>query len=522
MKSRNGNKNKDENEYGNGDKNVDENKDGNENGNVYLIAGAGIAGLYTAYNINKHFPDAKICILEASSHIGGRLSTLDYDGIQVDSGGARFNNKQHRILNLIKILQLNHKQIPITNDATYIAVKPKYNSKNIKSHNSHNSLENTFPSMDIFIKDMQKIILDNKISRNELINTTILDLSHKYYSKVYPDIKEYLISINPYYSELAILNALEGINLFTNEFSNTKQYYILNGGLQQITDTLYKYLKNKPHITILTNTPLTRITELKNNTNKTNNNNNNNYTYKIESETDDNIRIFRTKNIILALPQPALLKIKFLTSNKNVYNMLNSIKTEPLYRIFARYPTSSTTTSNTSSNTSSKQSVWFDKLPKIITNLPIKYIIPINTEKGIIMISYTDSKFAKYWMNKVANGTFETSLNKQLKLLFPDKYIPKAKWFKHCPWDIGAGYWKPGIDRNEILHKIIKPLSNNNIYICGENYSSHQAWVEGALETSDMVLHKLGIKPHNTIIKHTTTKHTTTKHTTTKNMSNIK
>ena len=105
------------------DKNENENE--NENCYDYLIAGAGIAGLYTAYNINKHFPDAKICILEASTHIGGRLHTLDYDGIKVDSGGARFNTKQHRILNLIKILQLNHKKIPISNNTTYISVKPQ-------------------------------------------------------------------------------------------------------------------------------------------------------------------------------------------------------------------------------------------------------------------------------------------------------------------------------------------------------------------------------------------------------------
>ena len=32
---------------------------------------------------------------------------------------------------------------------------------------------------------------------------------------------------------------------------------------------------------------------------------------------------------------------------------------------------------------------------------------------------------------------------------------------------------------------------HKNLYICGENYSSHQAWVEGALETSDMVLDKI-------------------------------
>ena len=106
MKSKNGNgnENKDENKDENGNEIGDGNGNGNGIDNVYLIAGAGIAGLYTAYNINKHFPDAKICILEASPHIGGRLNTLDYDGIQVDSGGARFNNKQHRILNLIKMI----------------------------------------------------------------------------------------------------------------------------------------------------------------------------------------------------------------------------------------------------------------------------------------------------------------------------------------------------------------------------------------------------------------------------------
>ena len=59
--------------------------------------------------------------------------------------------------------------------------------------------------------------------------------------------------------------------------------------------------------------------------------------------------------------------------------------------------------------------VWFDDMGKIVTNLPIKYIIPINYEKGVIMISYTDSKFAKYWFKKVADDTFEATLNKQLQ-----------------------------------------------------------------------------------------------------------
>ena len=86
-------------------------------------------------------------------------------------------------------------------------------------------------------------------------------------------------------------------------------------------------------------------------------------------------------------------------------------------------------------------------MEKISTNLPIKYIIPINYEKGVIMISYTDSKFANYWTKQVIDNTFETTLTKQLTQLFPNKTIPKAKWYKHCPCVSGAGYWKKGYDR---------------------------------------------------------------------------
>jgi predicted heme/steroid binding protein len=165
---------------------------------------------------------------------------------------------------------------------------------------------------------------------------------------------------------------------------------------------------------------------------------------------------------------------------------INSIETEPLYRIYARYPLNPKT-----------GKVWFDGFEKISTNLPIKYIIPISSEKGLIMISYTDSKFAKYWLNKVIDDTFEKTLNKQLKQLFPEAEIPKAKWYKHCYWEMGAGYWKPHSDRKKIIPQMIQPIEEENLYICGENYSSHQAWCEGSLETSELVLEKLSSIENN-------------------------
>ena len=216
----------------------------------YLIAGAGIAGLYTAYHLHKHNPTARICILEASNEIGGRLHTIHYDGTIFDAGGARFNNEQKRILALINELGLTSKKIPITSDITYIPVKPKYDP----------ILETVFPTVNDFILDIQKIIRQNKISYEDLVNTTLADFALIHYGKKYPTIKEYLISIYPYYAELAILNAIEGINLFTNEFSTKVQYYILIGGLQQLAITIHNHLKKQSTIDIHMNSPLETIT----------------------------------------------------------------------------------------------------------------------------------------------------------------------------------------------------------------------------------------------------------------------
>ena len=449
----------------------------------YLIVGAGISGLYTAYRLCKKYPQAKICILEATSYIGGRLHSIKYDGLIMDGGGARFNTDQKRIISLIKEVGLWNKIIPISSDTTY---KPMTDSSDTKDDTIlSNTLSNTFPTIDDFIVFMKKYIKEKQINRDALINSTILDFSVEHFSKDYPTIKQYLIDIYPYYSELGVLNAVEGLNLFSNEFSDKTKYYILNGGLEQLAETLYdklKALNNKKtsSIDIYKETPVFEISKEKD----TN-------TYKIMTSNDNT---FTTKNVIITIPKNKLLHIKFKLNSdtmmkhklKQFQKNMNSVQNEPLYRIYARYPLDKTT-----------HKVWFDGMGKISTHLPIKYIIPTNYKKGVIMISYTDSKFARYWFNKMANGTFEATLNKQLKQLFPDKDIPKAKWYKHCPWNSGAGYWKKGYDRALIMPKMIEPLGHHtHLYVCGENYSSHQAWVEGSLETSELVLDKIVKNTH--------------------------
>ena len=69
--------------------------------------------------------------------------------------------------------------------------------------------------------------------------------------------------------------------------------------------------------------------------------------------------------------------------------------------------------------------------------------------------------------------------------------IPKPRYTKKCYWDIGTAFWLPNYDSTKLIPEIMKPFKNKNIYICGENYSRSQAWIEGALETSNEIIKKI-------------------------------
>jgi len=441
----------------------------------YIIVGAGITGLYTAYKLIKKYPTARICILEASNRAGGRLHSIRFKGSLIEAGGARFNTDQHRILELIHILGLDSKKVPIKSDIKYIPINRKYDPQ----------LETLFPTIDDIIRNLEQECKQQNITTTQLTNTTLLELTDRLLHNQYPTIKTYMESCYPYYSELARLNALEGIHLFTNEFATKTKYFILAGGMEQLITELFSRLSNSNNVEIMLNKPVSSITIA----------NKDDTTLQekalkvaIANTTTTTITIDKSliaRNVILALPKNAIQNIKINITNSNKFQTLlnKSITTEPLYRIYAQYPLDKKT-----------GKVWFHDIIKTSTNLQIKYIIPYDYKKGIIMISYTDSKYAEYWFKQVENGTFERELNRQLSLVFPDKTIPPAMEYKHYYWDAGAGYWKPGASRMQLLPSITKPFSDSNIFIANENFSSHQAWIEGSLESADLVLSMLTTK----------------------------
>lgn len=66
-----------------------------------------------------------------------------------------------------------------------------------------------------------------------------------------------------------------------------------------------------------------------------------------------------------------------------------------------------------------------------------------------------------------------------------------ANWSED-PYGGGVHLWNVGYKSSEVLEKMTQPVPDMPCYICGEAYSTNQTWVEGALQTADLVLERLG------------------------------
>ena len=83
----------------------------------YIIIGAGISGLYTAYLIKKHKANSKILILEANNYIGGRMGTDNFYSSKILTGAGIGRKKQDiNLINLLKELKINYNEIAVNHN----------------------------------------------------------------------------------------------------------------------------------------------------------------------------------------------------------------------------------------------------------------------------------------------------------------------------------------------------------------------------------------------------------------------
>jgi monoamine oxidase len=112
------------------------------------------------------------------------------------------------------------------------------------------------------------------------------------------------------------------------------------------------------------------------------------------------------------------------------------------------------------------------------------------------------------WSKYAPSKIMVREMQRQLALIHGLAFTPKVQDAAFKDWGdepFGGGWnnWNIGVRSWEVKEQIIQPFDGSRylkgkpvnipLYICGEAYSDSQGWVEGALQTADMVLKKFGI-----------------------------
>lgn len=100
------------------------------------------------------------------------------------------------------------------------------------------------------------------------------------------------------------------------------------------------------------------------------------------------------------------------------------------------------------------------------------------------------------WHRYKAPRMMTEEVSRQLTVMHSLSYTPKVRNAAFRDWGddpFGGGWnsWNIGVKSWEVKRQIIQPLDGQPLYVCGEAYSDAQGWVEGALQTADMMLAKL-------------------------------
>lgn len=442
-----------------------------QSGYEVVIVGGGLAGLYSAYRILQANPDTRLLIVEKRADLGGRVFTYRDDTMTVEAGAGRFSREHTRLWKLLRELGLASKAVPIPGGFTYV----------------DSSTGNEAPGPE---KDVAEVVKAGKSETlSYLRSVSFLDFAKRV---IGASRAQHIVDSFGYYSELVVMNAHDAMVLM--DVLDNPAFFSLQGGLSLIITELEQRIRAFPNATIWTDTLVKRFEIFR--TSKCGDSRESRRKIALPTLNRGSIRRGRkigrrgrrgcryslamadgrrvsAERCIFAVPKQAL---ESLSAFRPVRPLLNQIACGSLCRIYSQFPSFPS------------EEILYAK--KRTINNDLRMMIPIDSKSGVVMISYTDNRFADAWhaMEQQSVESVDTQIARLVNETLSIR-LPKPLKTKVFYWPCGVGYWKVGANSLAVSRRIVRPFPGHAIYVCGEHYSEkYQQWMEGALETSDTVI----------------------------------
>jgi hypothetical protein len=101
----------------------------------------------------------------------------------------------------------------------------------------------------------------------------------------------------------------------------------------------------------------------------------------------------------------------------------------------------------------------------------------------------------KNWDDHRAPHQMVMEMHRQIAQMHNVQDAPAPVDAAYMDWSVdpfggGVHFWNRGYKSWEVLEQMTKPVGDFPCYVCGEAWSTNQTWVEGALQTAEIVLQK--------------------------------
>lgn len=399
-----------------------------------IIIGSGISGLYAAYNIKKLSPSTSFIILEKykKKWIGGRTSNDIFYGTQIVTGaGVGRKNKDKQLIELIDELDM---------PSTEFQFKPNYSTQ-IKH-----------------VVDVKKVMQQLKNNYNPIHPQTFKEFAKPILGAALYD--DFLVSVG--YTDYENADASDVINNYGME-DNACCWKGFHVNWKELVTTLAdeighdKIKTSRNVVSISKEQPTDSLFVV---------------------ETDNNI-VFESNKVIVATTIDSIKRIVPGASNKN--SIYNEIKGQPFLRLYGKF-------SKNSSDILKQHVKGYTIVPG-----PLQKIIPMDADKGVYMIAYSDNSNATTLKKYLENTP--TNREQLCRLIEKALGIPNSLdllAIKDYYWPTGTHYYTPlnpkYKNRTEFINEAQHP--QEGILVVGEVVGKNQGWTHGAFSSVTAVLNK--------------------------------
>ncbi len=510
------------------------------------VIGAGVSGAYSAWRLKEKFPKQRIALFEYSNRVGGRLYTVELPGmphVHAEVGGMRFIPKtQAFVTDLIVHLGLARRPFPMgaaddpagANNFAYL----RRRLMRIKDFTDPAKLPYLLnPTEQGMTPDqLQQYVMNSlvpnadQLTQHQWNDISVLNGEQLYklgfwnllYRTLSSEAYQFMDDAGGYYTNVANTNAVLSLPVF--DFGPSVAYETLVDGYDALPKALATSFTDLDG-EFFANHRLDSIAKV-----------NDRYALLfIRTQTSPSgkttdlpghppVRVF-AKKVVLALPRRSIELVRWdVLEQPEVSRLIGSVISQAAFKLFLAYPYP-----------------WWKPLGvefgRSITDMPLRQTFYFQTEglqpgadptnmNSLMMVSYNDLGSVPFWKALEEGDPFGGRRNlfapahkevpaheftvtsqmvdaaqQQVREIHGLRFVPEPYSAVYHDWSedpFGAGWhaWKAGFKFWELMKQVRQPSPKEDVFVCGEAYSINQGWVEGALQTADLVLQEhFGMKP---------------------------